>query len=168
MSVMEGDTTVGQVQGTGGVQEELAFADAGGRDTGDEQMDATPKGTTEPASKDNPSTAETGKNSNSLKARKRTKTGCLSKSHVQHLGSPSRLISNSMPQAKDKVWGRTANVQQLCQVQAQLRGLYTPGQIQTTQRSLSSSRRNPSPPSVAFFDLDGPRRTSYPVSASAN
>jgi len=120
MLVMEGHTTIGQVHDDGAVQNELDFAEAGEGDLGDEQMDAVTEGSTDPTSKDKANTADAGKNANSSKARKRTKTGCLSKLTNENIGSPSRLICDSMSQAKDQVRGRTTNVQQLCQVQTQL------------------------------------------------
>ncbi len=80
-SVIEGQTTMGLTQEANAVKDDLAAIEAEeARDLGVEQMDTAPEGTTDPASKDKSNTAEAGKNSSSAKARKRTKTGCLSKS----------------------------------------------------------------------------------------
>jgi hypothetical protein len=79
MSGMEGQAIMGLAQGASVVQDELAFTEAEERDLGEEQMDAATEGITDPASKDKSNTADPGKTSNPLKARKRTKTGCLSK-----------------------------------------------------------------------------------------
>lgn len=70
---------MGLVQGANVVRDELPLTEGEERDLGEEQMDAAKEGTTDPASKDNSNTADAGKTSTSLKARKRTKTGCLSK-----------------------------------------------------------------------------------------
>lgn len=76
MSVMDGQMIMGQAQGASVAQDELDVTEAEERDLGEEQMDAATEGITDPASKDKSNTADPGKNS---KARKRTKTGCLSK-----------------------------------------------------------------------------------------
>ena len=92
ISVMDGQILTGQAQGTSAAQKELTFADSGEGESGDEQMDAAPEGTAEADSKDKSNTADTGKSSGPSKPRKRTKTGCLSKSQRSEQGSPARLI----------------------------------------------------------------------------
>ena len=92
MLVMEGQTMTGQVHDDGAVQNELDFAEAGEGDLGDEHMDAVTEGSTDLTSKDKANTVDASKNANSSKARKRTKTGCLSKSMNEKIGSPPRLI----------------------------------------------------------------------------
>ena len=90
--VMEGQPSVRQVQGAGAVKDEMVLVEAEEGDLGDEQTDAAGHGTTDPKSKDISNTADAGKTLNASKARKRTKTGCLSELEEHDTGSLSRLI----------------------------------------------------------------------------
>ena len=92
MSVIEGQSTVAHVQGVGTVKDEMGLGEVGDGDLGDEQLDPVGEGSKELNSKDKSNIADAGKNSNASKARKRTKTGCLSESEEDNSGSPSKLI----------------------------------------------------------------------------
>ena len=153
MSVMDGRIVIGQVQATMEAQEESTFAEVADRDSGDEQMNVATEGSADGASKDKSNTAESGKTSGSTKARKRTKTGCLSKPHVSSTKSLTILIGDSMSQTKDKVRRRTTDLQQLCQVQTQLRGIYAASHLQGSPGLISSQQCRPSRTHRAFpFD----------------
>lgn len=75
---------------------------------------------------------------NSKKSRKRTKTGCLSKSCHLKCSDQFQLRYQSVPKAENQVRRGEANMQQLYQIKAELRGLYSACYLQASGGTLSS------------------------------
>ena len=114
----------------------VAMADSAGSNPGNQagKQPARPVKGDDPSS--TPVDTDAAKTRANFKARRRTKTGCLSMSST--IPNHCTLIIRSLPQAPHQVWRRTARLRELHQIQTQLRRLCSQTDLQRSSGSLYS------------------------------